>query len=62
MTQNPIKRDGMTVSTEDECWLGFWEIVGRAAYRIWLAEQQADYAQAAVDSESTCTSASTRAA
>lgn len=24
--------------TKEECWAAFWEIIGRAAYRIWVSD------------------------
>ena len=26
--------------TEDECWAGFWQIIGEAAYRIWCEDSR----------------------
>lgn len=28
--------------TEEECWAGFWEVIGEAAYRIWREESRGD--------------------
>jgi hypothetical protein len=51
-----------SVPSEDQCWLEFWEVLGRAAYRIWVTEQQAATDQATAGSASPIASASLMAA
>jgi hypothetical protein len=35
--------------SEDQCWAEFWEIIGRAAYRVWREDQSTTQSPAPAD-------------